>query len=319
MRRKNDILWKGMMEEIFDDLLRFLFPGIDQIVDIDKGFSFLDKELSEIYPEPGKEADTKFVDKLVKVHRLDGTVEWFLVHLEVQGYPDKQFAERMFQYYYRILDRYRKPVTALAIFTGRNGKKMPGCYTYTFLGTSLVYKYNVCYITDYSDETLMNSANPFALVVLAAKMALTSQATSDQLLMDKKLLIARLLYRNGIFSKRKIMAVLGFLSNYVLFKDPQTNCIFEEQLDHITGKTNPMGIIEQLAEMRAEEIAEKIAEKMAEKIAEKKAEKKAEEKVFEERETFAKRLLADTSFSSEKIASLAGVPLATVEKIRTGR
>ena len=115
------------------------------------------------------------------------------------------------------------------------------------------------------------------------------------------------------------MAVLGFLSNYVLFKDPQTNCIFEEQLDHITGKTNPMGIIEQLAEMRAEEIAEKIAEKMAEKIAEKKAEKKAEEKVFEERETFAKRLLADTSFSSEKIASLAGVPLATVEKIRTGR
>jgi len=310
MRRKNDILWKGMTEEIFDDLLLFLFPGIDQIVDMGRGFNFLDKELAEIYPEPDKEADTRFVDKLVKVHCLDGTVEWFLVHLEVQDYPDKQFAERMFQYYYRILDRYRKPVTALAIFTGRNGKKMPECYTHKFLGTSLVYKYNVCCITDYSDETLMNSDNPFALVVLAAKMALTSRTTSDQLLMDKKLLIVRLLYRKGIFSKKKIMAVLGFLSNYVLFKDPQTNCIFEEQLDHITGKTNPMGIIEQLAEMRAEEIAEKIAEK--------KAEKKAEEKVFEERETFVKRLLADTSFSPEKIASLAGVTLTTVEKIRTG-
>lgn len=318
-----------MMEEIFDDLLRFLFPEIDQVVDIDKGFDFLDKELGEIYPEPDKEADTRFVDKLIKVHCRDGKAEWFLVHLEVQGYPDKQFAERMFQYYYRIFDRYKKPVTALAIFTGRQGNKMPQCYTYTFLGTSLVYKYNICCITDYSDEMLMNSDNPFALIVLAAKMALTSRTVSDEALMDKKLLIARLLYKKGIFSEKKIAAVLTFLSNYVQFGNPQTNCIFEEQLDQITGKNNPMGIIEQVAEMRAEEkavkIAEKIAGEMAEKIAGKMAEKMAEKiaeemakKMAEEREAIVKRLLTNTEFSPEKIASLTGVPLASVEKIRTG-
>jgi len=38
MRRKNDILWKGMMEEIFDDLLRFIFPQAEDTIDMERGF-----------------------------------------------------------------------------------------------------------------------------------------------------------------------------------------------------------------------------------------------------------------------------------------
>jgi len=292
MSRKNDILWKGIMEGIFDDLLRFIFPDADHLVDIKKGFGFLDKELSEMYPEPKKAAETKFVDKLVKVYRPDGGEEWFLVHIEVQGYPDKTFAERMFRYYSRIYDRYQAPVTALAIFTGQNGKTMPNCYTYNFLGTSLVYKYNTCCITDYTDEDLMASNNPFALVVLAAKTALLMGKKPEVELMERKLLIARLLHGKGIFSKKKIADVLTFLNNYIVFEDPQINRNFRQQLDLITGKTNTMGIIEQVAEMRVEEARE------------------------EEREEFAKSLLTETEFSAEKIASLAKVPLSVVEKIK---
>ena len=32
-----------MLEEIFDDLLRFVFPDADRIFDLAKGFEFLDK------------------------------------------------------------------------------------------------------------------------------------------------------------------------------------------------------------------------------------------------------------------------------------
>src|SRR3979411_2858784 len=109
MRRKNDILWKGMMEEIFDDLLCFIFPKAHEIIDMDHGFDFLDKELGEMYPEPNKASDTRFVDKLVKVHLLNGQEKWILIHIEVQGYPDPLFPERMFRYFYRILDRYQTP------------------------------------------------------------------------------------------------------------------------------------------------------------------------------------------------------------------
>lgn len=48
------------MEEVFDDLLRFLFSDADQVYDMDRGFEFLEKELAEMHPEPDKRPDTRF-------------------------------------------------------------------------------------------------------------------------------------------------------------------------------------------------------------------------------------------------------------------
>ncbi len=64
---------------------------------------------------------------------------------------------------------YQKPMTAIAIFTGQDGWKMPDRYEYQFLGTSHIYQYNTYRITDATDEELAKSDNPFAQVVLAAK------------------------------------------------------------------------------------------------------------------------------------------------------
>jgi hypothetical protein len=50
MRPKYDILWKGMIEEVMEDLLLFVEPGIDDDLDLDRGFEFLDKELAAIDP-----------------------------------------------------------------------------------------------------------------------------------------------------------------------------------------------------------------------------------------------------------------------------
>src|SRR5258705_688928 len=201
-----------MLEVIFDDLLRFIFPEADSIFDMQKGFEFLDKELSEMYPEPEKQAQTRYVDKLVKVHRKDGEEECLLIHIEVQGYCDPDFSRRMFKYYCRIFERYDRAVTAIAIFAGRNKSTMHDCYKLDFLGTQLLYRYNTLRVIDYSDERLQISNNPFALVLLIAKKAL--QAGTDLERMDRSLLIARLLYKKG-FDKRKVAAVLFFLKNYI--------------------------------------------------------------------------------------------------------
>jgi hypothetical protein len=83
MRHNKDILWKGLLEIVFDDLLRFVFPDADQVFDLQRAFVFLDKELAEMYPEPEKESDVRVVDKLVKVFRRDGAEEWLLVHVEI--------------------------------------------------------------------------------------------------------------------------------------------------------------------------------------------------------------------------------------------
>ena len=44
--KRNDILWKGALEDFFARFLRMVFPDADDLFDFSKGFSFLDKELA---------------------------------------------------------------------------------------------------------------------------------------------------------------------------------------------------------------------------------------------------------------------------------
>ncbi|MBN9382839.1 MAG: hypothetical protein J0H74_18885 [Chitinophagaceae bacterium] len=294
-RRKNDILWKGMLEEVFDDLLRFVFPNADRAFAMRRGFEFLDKELGEMYPEPEKPSETKFVDKLVKVFQKDGTEEWVLCHVEVQGKNDKEFAKRMFKYYARIFDRFDRPITTIAIFTGRDGKKLPGMYVRKYMGAELIYKYNTLCILDYEDRRLAADRNPFALVMLAAKKALLKGKDLDAVLLKEKLAISKLLIRRG-YGEEKTNAILSFLHNYVRFEKPETNRIFDSEIDRLTGKTNTMGIIEQVKQMR---------------IAEAKEEARTEKEA-----AVVKNLIAETNFSDKKIADIVGVTEAFVKRIR---
>ena len=50
MRPKYDILWKGMIEEVMDDLLLFVEPGIGKDLDLGRGFVFLVRSLRKSIP-----------------------------------------------------------------------------------------------------------------------------------------------------------------------------------------------------------------------------------------------------------------------------
>jgi hypothetical protein len=104
----------------------------------------------------------------------------------------------MFKYYARIFDRFDRPLTAIAIFTGKDRKKLPSMYVRKYEGAELVYKYNTLCILDYSDRSLAGNRNPFALVMLAAKKALLSGKDLDGILLREKLSIAKILIKRGI-------------------------------------------------------------------------------------------------------------------------
>src|SRR5579871_1604486 len=195
MGHSKDILWKGLLEWVFDDLLRFIFPDADAVFDMEKGFDFMDKELAELTPELERSIDVRFVDKLVKAYRRDGKEEWVLVHIEVQDKTRPKdrplFPERMFRYFYRCFDRYRRPVAAIAIFCGPDGRKLPGRYEYSCLNTRLHYEYTTLRLLDYSDAELADSTNPFAWVLLAAKDALKRGKNLDERLLQGKLFVFR--------------------------------------------------------------------------------------------------------------------------------
>ena len=212
---KKDTLWKGIIEDLFEDFCHYFFPKwATQIADFTKPPEFLDKELDEIYPE---ESPTKrYADKLVKVFTKAGTTQWILIHIEVQGYKDAHFAQRMFIYFQRILDRYKHKVMALAILTDDDPNFRPQRYVYQYGQTRNTYEFPFFKILEKTEQELQVLNNPFSIVMLTAKKALSKQNLSDhqQFIWKKSLVMA---LRKGNYSDRKIRGILHFIRSYVKF------------------------------------------------------------------------------------------------------
>ncbi|WP_153799349.1 hypothetical protein [Foetidibacter luteolus] len=292
--KRDDILWKGILENVFDDFLRFFFSNADELFDMEKGFAFLDKELAQLYPQ-GEGTYPKFVDKLVKVFLNDGREEWILVHIEVQGHKDAGFEKRMFTYFYRILDRYDKPVTAIAILTDSNKNFKPGTFAYNCLGTSAVFRFNSYKIIEEDEERLLSNSNPFSVVVLTVLLAIKQKRVPDDNLLQLKVELAKNLLRREIPLK-KVRELLVFLKSYVRFAKKENNAKFEQKINDFTGNKTTMGIVEMLMEREKKEGMLQGNQ--------------------EARIAFVKNLLQQTDFSIRKIAQLADVTEAFVRKIK---
>ena len=213
---RDDILWKNVLEDVFDDFLRFFIPQVDELLDLSRGVEYLDKELDQLFPPEQDEYKPRFVDKLAKVYTPSGTEEWILVHIEVQGYRDSYFAKRMFQYYARILDKHDRSVVAFAIFTDPEPGFHPKVFEQSFLGTSLCYSFNTYKIVEQPEAALAEDPNPFDVVALTVQTALRRNKITSQELYDLKLSIARRLMTKRI-DKAKIGKIMDFLRYYVRF------------------------------------------------------------------------------------------------------
>jgi len=289
--KRNDLLWKAALEDLFDDFLRFFFPKAEQIFDFSKNFQYLDKELDQLFPPEDDTYAPRYVDKLVKVFTTNGQEEWILIHIEVQNYTDQHFASRMFQYYYRILDKYNKPITAFAIFADTNKDFCPKHYEREFLGTKVYYAYNTFKIIDQDDAELEASDNPFAMAVLTAKLALSGQRMKDEQLFERAYDLAKRLLGKQI-PKDRIRKLMAFLRYYVRFENQDLNHKFEQEIAILTERSKTMGIEEFLLDQ-------------------------AEKKGISDKEiAITKSLLTSTDFNVEKIAQLVGVTEDFVLKIK---
>jgi hypothetical protein len=291
---------EGILEDLFDDFLRFFFDNADEVFDMTRPFEFLDKELEQIFPTNQDEFYPKYVDKLVKVFTKEGTEEWILVHVEVQGSRDKEFGKRMFTYYYRILDKYDKEITAVAIFTDTNKKFKPRLYERKFMKTNLLFEFNTYKVLEQDSQKLAESDNPFALVILTAFTAIKKGKITQEELFDLKIDLARLMLSRQIH-KDKIRGMMNFLKLYVRFGNNENLSKFDEVIDDLKNKPKKTMGIEEFVLDRERRVGRK----------------EGESKAYQEKDTlFVKNLLKKLTLSDEQIVDIAGVPLEFVQKIR---
>jgi hypothetical protein len=196
-RQNNDTPWKKILRDYFPQAIAFFFPALNQLIDWDKGYEFLDKEFEQIAPKANQ--GNRYVDKLVRVWRLDGQEEWLLIHLEIQARKEAGFPFRMLTYSIRILDRFGRLATSLAILTDTSPTWRPTHQELTAPLTSLTFDFAITKLLDYKPQEtqLQQSTNPFAWITLAH---LKTQSTKRNPTQRKtwKFAIMRQLYIMGM-------------------------------------------------------------------------------------------------------------------------
>jgi len=257
-----DLLWKEIIEDLFEDFIEFFLPELYKEIDFNEGYEFLDQELANIVDKTLK--GKKMSDRLVKVYLKDGRENWILAHLEVQGYKEDKFEERMFKYFYRIYDKYNQKIVALSIFTEGNKDYKPDDFKYDLHGTKLDYQYNVYKILEQSEEDLLNSDNPFAMVVLAGLYSLKSK-NEEQKKYKFKIKLLRLLLNKG-YKNDKVYNIFEFLDG-ILFLPTDLEIKFQENIEEITGGDD-MGVSKEMTNLYQagmEKNKIKVAKKLLEK------------------------------------------------------
>ncbi len=121
-----DSPWKEFLDAFLKPFMEFGFLDLHDAIDWSQPVIALDKELQQIAPV--SDAGVRTVDKLVEVKLLDGASKWLLIHVEVQSQRVEEFAELMFVYYYRIRDKYDKPLVSLAVLGDNHPDWRPDCF-----------------------------------------------------------------------------------------------------------------------------------------------------------------------------------------------
>jgi hypothetical protein len=233
----HDELWKSALETFFEDFLELFFSEWLDLIDFEKPFEFLDNELSKIIPK--SESKNRRADKLVKVFLKDGTEHWFLIHVEVQGQHKETFAERMFYYFYRIKDKYNRPITAFALFTyPRN--QYPTAYEYEFMGTKLRYEYRSFSVLELAKKE-RSPQNIFGYLIEIANAEIRSK--DDKIILKDLISIIRKMNENDI-SIPDFRFLLRFVNGYIKWKNDDFFSKFEKEIDLIIKPANSMGLKE---------------------------------------------------------------------------
>jgi len=273
-----DSPWKDILERFFFDFVEFFFPDVHAGIDWDREYTFLDKEFQQLVRD--SEMGRRLVDKLVRVYTRDGEPLMVLTHIEVQGTYERDFAERMYVYNYRIYDKFRFPVVSLAVLTDERPTWRPASFGYKRWGFRLEMEFPMTKLLDYNDmATLENNPNPFAIVVMAhLKVLETRHAPHERI--EWKWHLTMALYERG-YEKQDVLHLFQFIDWIMTLPDElkrsfsQRIIAYEEDRkmkfincveEHYMEKGMEKGMLADAREMVAEVISARFSQ-IPEKIA----------------------------------------------------
>ncbi|MEA5619015.1 transposase [Cronbergia sp. UHCC 0137] len=202
-----DSAWKEAITVYLEPFIEYCFPEVYQDINWEKGYETLDTELQELIRD--SETGRRLADKLLKVTLRNGENALVLIHIEIQGQEQADFAERMYIYNHRLFDRYCLKVFSFAVLGDDNPNWRPTSYSYSAWGFESHLHFPSIKLLDYSNDVLEQSNNPFAIIIIAHLQTQATQGNAQQRFQFKSNLVRRL-YQLG-YTGEQIRQLFRFI------------------------------------------------------------------------------------------------------------
>lgn len=218
----------------------------------------------------------RFVDKLIQVHDRSGQEDLVLIHFEIQGDPQVNFSERLFEYYCLLYLRYKKPIIVLVILIDDDPNWHPKDYQKDVWGEIVNhFRFKTVKLLDYRGKTeaLRDSDNPFAWITLVQLAAIDTKKNPQERL-NIKIQLTRLLYQHK-WTKEDIWNFYTFI-DWVLILPQDFEFIYDcdiEQFEEEQGVAFITGM-EQRGIEKGKQEGLRLGLEKGEKRGERKGEKK---------------------------------------------
>jgi hypothetical protein len=221
-----DSPWKVILRTYFPQAIQFFFPDTATLIDWEQPWEFLDKEFQAIAREA--EVGKRYADLLVRVRLLSGESVWLLLHIEVQGQYESQFAERVFIYNSRIFGLYGQIPVSLVILCDDRPNWRPQGYSADYPDTQLNFRFGMVKLLDWQDrlDELEASTNPFATVVMT-HLKFQETRKNVQQLRDWKWRLTRALYDKG-YGKQEIENLYQFIDWVIMLPEEMERALWQE-------------------------------------------------------------------------------------------
>lgn len=236
MADDHDSPWKEALRIYFKDFAALLFPEIHDQIDWSVPPVFLDHELQQVTHD--SKTGRRYADKLARVKTCEGHELWVLMHIEIQGYIDSEFAERVYLINSRLYDRYRVDTVSAVVLTDTSASFYPERFARGLWGCELEFRFPTRKLSEWEDrwEELSNSRNPFALVVMAQLRARTAKEGEERKEWKKRLI--RSMYEHG-FSREDILELFRLIDWFLQLPHDLEQAFLQEHYQYEESKKMP--------------------------------------------------------------------------------
>lgn len=227
--------WKDIIEDFTEEFFSFYLPEMHAEIDFGQEIRFLDRELNEIVSD--SDNIRREADRLLEVYLRDGSAEWILIHIEVQSYRDRTFAERMYVYNYRIFDKYRRYPVSIAVLTDGERGFRPDNFRLEQFGCVTDFRFPVIKLLDWDDKDLVRERNPFAVVTRVQLAKLRSERDPDRRYSFRMELTRELYDRK--YTKEQVIRLYRFIDYILTLPKPKALQFRKELEEFEEGRKMP--------------------------------------------------------------------------------